>query len=637
MKTLFTGSDKKPPSLFAYALRIAIPVGVVVLLALWLVQNHILQSAVRAELSEHVEDVSARETSQIQNNLGSLKRFANSLATNDLIINGLIDIEGRDSYIPVFFHSLIGPLSNEANISLVDYTGRGIASSNNVMPAVSPDMIEQGYFHIDSHRLLIVEPVLISGYAEGAIVLEYPDTSYEKLFGKFSGDHSLFVTGDNDLVVYSTSSRQARLHTSSTDKTNHGWLQIRSSIEQSNLTVTVGSSFESAFQTMETVQLVQIIGLVSLLFLIIGLLLFSVIIVSRPLSNFTSAISTIRTVDDLNKQLNTQGPREISKIAITFNRMAKWLNSTTVSRDYMDSILSSITEGIITIDSQGKITTFNIGASTIFGYDSEEAVGQNVSLLIPDDERIIHDSYLKYSKIHSKRILDQNRELLGCRKDGSLFPLELVVTPLVIDDENRGFVGTIRDVTERKLIEARLEERSQELKRINSELEHMALYDALTNLGNRNLFTDRLKNLIASSKRNQQKFALLMMDLNKFKQINDTHGHEAGDEVLKQVGRRLKKLGRDADSFFRLGGDEFAAIVTTGVTHEGMQMLANRITQALEQRIEFKGIDLNIGISIGMALFPRHSQDEEELLHLADLAMYHAKRDRLGYLIAEDG
>jgi len=634
VKTLFAGNNKTPSSLIAYALRIAIPVGVVVLLALWLVQNHILQSAVQAELHQHVEDISTQETNRIRNNLDTLRQFAHSLAANDLIINGLIDIEGRNSYIPVFFHSLVGPLTNEASISLVDYSGKGIVSSKNIMPPVSPDMVEQGIFYIDSIRMLIVEPVLISGSAEGAIVLDYPATSYEFLFGKLTDHYGLYVTGHNDLVVYTTESQLARLDTLGTDKSSEGWLQIPSTIEKSNLSIVVGSSFETAFATMETIQLVQIIGLIVLLGFFTGLLLFSIFIVSRPLNQFTSDISAIRKIDDLNKQLDTRGPKEISEIAVTFNRMVKWLNSTTVSRDYMDSILSSITEGVITIDSQGLITTFNAGASTIFGYEGEEVIGHNVSLLIPADERKIHDSYLENSHMHSKRIISQNRELSGCRKDGSSFPIDLVVTPLIADTDKQGFVGTIRDVTERKLIESRLEERSQELRRINSELEHMALYDALTDLGNRNLFTDRLKNLIASSKRSQQPFALLMMDLNKFKQTNDTHGHEAGDEVLKQTGRRLKELGRDADSFFRLGGDEFAAIVTTGVTNQGMQIMAKRITDALEKPINYKSIELEIGVSIGIAFFPRHSEDEEELLHLADLAMYHAKRDRLGYLIA---
>ncbi len=171
------------------------------------------------------------------------------------------------------------------------------------------------------------------------------------------------------------------------------------------------------------------------------------------------------------------------------------------------------------------------------------------------------------------------------------------------------------------------------IEEMNKTFEHMALNDSLTGLGNRNLFTDRLNSLIATSRRSREPFSLLMMDLNKFKDVNDTHGHEAGDEVLREVGKRLTALARDADSFFRLGGDEFAALVTTGVTREGISIMAERIIGAFELPVEFKSIPLQIGVSIGLVFFPEHSEDGDELLRLADAAMYEAKRGRLGFSI----
>ena len=633
MKATTDHKRSKPPSLITYALRIAIPVGVAILFTLWFIQNHILQSIVETELREHIEELATRETDQIQNNLNGMRSFARSLAANDLIVNGLIDLEGRDAYIPLFFHSLIAPLAAEANVSLVDYTGRSIVSSDNRMPPVSPEMVEEGAFLIDSHRLLIVEPILISGAAEGAIVLNYPSTTYHSLFGAQTTSHGLFVTGYAGLVVYSTNSSFATVGELSMEKAKHGWLQVSSYITQSNLGVVVGSSLEVTSESMESIQLVQVVGLLTLLLAIVGLLLFSVFMVSRPLKQFTSSISMIRRISDLNNHLDTRGPREIAEIASTFNRMTDWLKSTTVSRNYMDNILASITEGIITIDQKGVISTFNTAAVAMFGYDSSEVVGHNISMLLPSGDRNEHDSYLAKSNLHAPRIIGQNRDLEGCRKDGSLFPLELVVVPLT-EGGNQGFVGTIRDITERKLIEARLEERSQELKRINKELEHMALNDSMTGLGNRNLFTERLNNLIATCTRNHDVFSLLMMDLNKFKQVNDTHGHEAGDEVLHEVGRRLKILGRDADSFYRLGGDEFAALITTGVTHEGIIIMAQRIIDALKAPVEYHSEQLEVGISIGIVLFPEHSEDEEELLRLADAAMYEAKRGQFGYTLS---
>jgi len=567
--------------------------------------------------------------------LNIISNFAKSLAENELIINSLIDLEGRSDYIPIFFNRLVAPLSRQARTTLVDYKGRPISSSDSAsdMPSVSPAMVENGSFVIDAHKLLIVEPILISGFAEGAIVLLYPRTAYGELFGYPSFPHSLFVTDNSNQVVYSTNADLATEGNINTSSTLEGWLQISRTMPQSNIHVTIGSSLDVALESMETFQSIRTVSLAILLLVSIGLVLLPTIIISRPLKQISSTISAITKVEDLEKRLDTKGPREISEMAIAFNRMEDWLQSTTVSRDYMDSIFGSITEGIVTIDTKGVITTFNASASGLFRYSSEEIIGQNVSILMQESERQDHDGYIKKAAFHETRIIAQNRDLQGRRKDGSLFPLELIVTPL---DEGgvRGYVGTIRDITERKLIEQKLAERSQELKRMNKELKFMALNDSLTGLGNRNLFAERLSTMIATSKRNRTPFSLLMMDLNKFKEVNDTYGHEAGDEVLRVVGHRLQKLGRDADMFFRLGGDEFAGIVTTGVTETGLTTMAARIIDILKVPIEFNSDQFNIGVSIGIVLFPDHSDHEDELLRLSDQAMYDAKRGRLGHLIA---
>lgn len=625
----------KSPSLVAYALRITIPIGVAVLLTTWYIENNLLQSTIEENLRKHIVEIEARERKQIQNNLNGLKSFANSLAENDLIINSLIDLEERSNYIPVFFNSLVAPLSRQARVSLVDYQGRIIASSisHNNIPSVSATMVEKGAFFIDTDKLLIVEPILISGLSEGAIVLYYPNSSYSEMFGNSSIQHDLFITGNNDLVVYSTNTDLAITGEYDTNHTLKDWLKIRNLIPESNIGVTIGSSLEVSLESMNTIQTMRIIGLAILILISIGLVLLSTIIVSRPLKRFSTVISTIKNVGDLEKRLDTKGPREIAEIATTFNRMEGWLQSTTVSRNYMDNIFGSITEGIVTIDAKGLITTFNASATKLFGYDSREVIGQNVSILMQESERHDHDSYIEKAKFQETRVITQNRDLQGRRKDGSLFALELIVTPLE-EGGMKGYVGTIRDITERKLIEHRLEQRSQELKRMNKELEFMALNDSLTGLGNRNMFTDRLSNQIAIYKRNPNPFSLLMMDLNKFKAVNDTYGHEAGDEVLSEVGKRLLEMGRDVDMFFRLGGDEFAAIVTTGVTDSGIAIMAERIIDTIEVPVKFNSLELNIGISIGIVFCPGHSEDEDELLRLADDAMYAAKRGRLGYLIA---
>lgn len=177
----------------------------------------------------------------------------------------------------------------------------------------------------------------------------------------------------------------------------------------------------------------------------------------------------------------------------------------------------------------------------------------------------------------------------------------------------------------------------RDLATARQQMERMALYDTLTGLGNRNLFSDYAHKVIATAARNGGSAGVMLLDLDKFKQINDGYGHEAGDAVLKAVGARLVALGREADSFFRLGGDEFAAVVATGTAADGAETLARKIIQALSEPIAFEGHSFQVGVSIGIAMHPAHGNDPDELLRLADAAMYAAKRGGLGYTVATRG
>jgi len=154
-------------------------------------------------------------------------------------------------------------------------------------------------------------------------------------------------------------------------------------------------------------------------------------------------------------------------------------------------------------------------------------------------------------------------------------------------------------------------------------LETMAMFDPLTGLGNRNLFNIELPRAVAIAHRKQHSFGLLLMDLDRFKAINDSFGHAAGDAVLAMVGERLRKTTRASDACFRIGGDEFTAILDPG--SDGA-IVAQRIRAAIAEPISFGPENLTIGISIGLATYPVDSADQQELLRVVDAAMYDAKR-----------
>jgi diguanylate cyclase (GGDEF)-like protein len=183
-----------------------------------------------------------------------------------------------------------------------------------------------------------------------------------------------------------------------------------------------------------------------------------------------------------------------------------------------------------------------------------------------------------------------------------------------------GVCCVVQDVTAQKVAELELVKRSKQL-------EHLALYDALTGLGNRNLFLKQLEHLIAIAGRNKQEVALLAMDLDGFKEVNDRLGHAGGDAVLREFGVRLGQALRKADQKYRIGGDEFAVLLEPQRdSHDGALVAADKIARHLAAPMEIKGYDCAIGVSIGVAVFPQHGEDPDTLLRKADAAMYEAKK-----------
>lgn len=166
-----------------------------------------------------------------------------------------------------------------------------------------------------------------------------------------------------------------------------------------------------------------------------------------------------------------------------------------------------------------------------------------------------------------------------------------------------------------------------ERKEVEKKLKHLALHDPLTGLPNRILFQDRLQQSIGFSNRHQEKFAVFFMDLDNFKIINDTMGHDTGDKLLKQVSTRLSSTARETDTVARLGGDEFAFIINKINVAENAVIFANRLNKVLKKPIEINGNNINIGSSIGITIYPDDASNSEEILRNADIAMYQAKDD----------
>ncbi len=166
-----------------------------------------------------------------------------------------------------------------------------------------------------------------------------------------------------------------------------------------------------------------------------------------------------------------------------------------------------------------------------------------------------------------------------------------------------------------------------ERKQLHARLRHMAQYDQLTNLPNRELLRDRLKSALARARREQGRLSLLYLDLDKFKQVNDSFGHTAGDRLLQEVAERVKQCVREADTVARIGGDEFVVLLESIQLPEHAAIVAEKIRSALNQPLVLEGHSLRMLPSIGIALYPEHGDDEKQLLKHADEAMYFAKKN----------
>jgi len=267
-------------------------------------------------------------------------------------------------------------------------------------------------------------------------------------------------------------------------------------------------------------------------------------------------------------------------------------------------------EGIL-IHKRGKIVDANVVISELVGVPVDQLIGRTVADCVAEGSRPI---LLKHMEMN----IETPCEVLFLQADGTSIQAEILtrtVAPLPSADgpltADTHKVLAIRDIRERKQAEA--------------DIRHMAHHDALTGLANRRMFIDRLQQELARSKRDGTTVSVLCLDLDRFKQVNDFGGHRSGDEVLKQVARRLTDAVRKEDTVARLSGDEFA-VVQVGVHHpDGPAILAERLVKEIAQPFELDGQQTMIGTSIGIALHPGNGDEGEDLVRAADTALYRAK------------
>lgn len=291
-----------------------------------------------------------------------------------------------------------------------------------------------------------------------------------------------------------------------------------------------------------------------------------------------------------------------------------------VSEVQARAVLQNVADGIVTAGEGGLIESFNRSASALFGYSEEEVIGQPLHLIVAASH---HDQFTESARaswnlLNAKEIPAVSTETVGCRRDGSCFPMETDISRMQIGKRTYT-VACIRDISGRK---AYLEA-----------LEHRALHDDLTGLPNRTLFADRMDRAIAVADRAQEQCAVLLVDLDRFSEINKSFGREQGDRVLQAVAGRLRGAMRDPDTVGHLGGDSFAILPAGETTVETAAAIAWKVREVFDLAFHVNGDAVELGATIGIALFPEHGHSTAELLRRADLAVSQAKSSGEGLAV----
>ena len=282
-----------------------------------------------------------------------------------------------------------------------------------------------------------------------------------------------------------------------------------------------------------------------------------------------------------------------------------------LSEERYRNVLENMQDSYIELDLAGNFTFINEATCRNLGYTMEELIGQNFSIIAPGEDEV-KTIFEAYNEVYKTGEPHTGFAFKVMRKDGATGYAETSIS-VIKNEQGRtiGFRSVGRDVTERKQLQLKLEE--------------MATHDYLTGLPNRVLLLDRFNIAAALARRNKVRLAVMSLDLDKFKSINDALGHEAGDQVLKAIGTRLTGIIRASDTVARIGGDEFILVMLETNHMEDATVIAQKILDSFTEPLLIDGHQLHLSTSIGIAIYPEDAEDMETLTRKSDAALYYSK------------
>lgn len=349
-----------------------------------------------------------------------------------------------------------------------------------------------------------------------------------------------------------------------------------------------------------------------LLLVIISMFVRMVIVrnINRPIKNLQSAMAEIKRDMNLSRRADVDANNpDVGEMTQNFNLLVEKLEKANERLQLFVKMFDNSGEAILITDARQRIIAVNPAFYLITQFSEEEVIGNTPDMLSSDRQDA------KFYQAMWKTINETGTwqgEIWNRRKSGEIFPEWLSIgTVKNAQGEVLNYVGLFSDISPRKAAEAHIE--------------YLAHYDSLTNLPNRALFADRLKQALVTGARNQKKTALLFLDLDRFKSVNDAMGHLAGDLLLQSVAERLKSCVRVSDTICRQGGDEFMILLAEIGGAEDAEMVARKIAAAMADPHQIGNRALTITFSIGISICPDDATDDETMIKNADDAMYIAK------------
>ena len=354
----------------------------------------------------------------------------------------------------------------------------------------------------------------------------------------------------------------------------------------------------------------EVFGMLSFV-LVLGVFL-SVFIarsISKPLVMLSNAVSLLGK-GEWNTHVEIKSKDEVGSLSKAFNQMVEELRGSTVSKAYFDNIINNTPNSLVVVTPDGYIELVNQATATLLGYTEQELLGEPVSFIFTKGSD--KEAWPLRGVNIVDRIQQQEVEEICLAKDGSRIPVCLSGSVMLdAGGEIQAVVLAVLDLRARKKVE--------------KQLETLAHYDSLTQLPNRILFMERIQHALEHAQRNSEPVALMFLDLDRFKNINDSLGHDAGDQLLQKVADRLRDCVRQDDTVSRLAGDEFTIILEGDSDAQSAAIVAQNILQAFEQPFSISQVKHHISTSIGISLFPHDGNDTQTLIKCADAAMYFAK------------